>query len=200
MLSDSDFDLALHAAGLDVGARPDQPQVTVLWSTSTPAQPVALLLESPEPLWRSRLEPQPTYDEDSTHILRWTLEAAPWLVVDELVKAGATTVAKGGAFVRRATGAAGITSPTLRALRDRAIAGTFSAAASVPVPRGALVERFVRDESGTRTLVLLVANARGAIVSLGLARNLHPLIDADVEDTPTVLLEIDLLAPPWEAP
>jgi hypothetical protein len=70
----------------------------------------------------------------------------------------------------------------------------------LPVPPASLVSGIVHDASGTRTLVLLEPGARGKVVSLGLARTLHPLLDADTSDTPVVLCEVDLAPPPWEEP
>jgi hypothetical protein len=197
-LSDEAFDRALHEANLEVTARPDEPRVTVLWSSDPVAQPVAVLLEAPEPLWRSRLEPQPEYDESGEYIQRWVLSRVRWLVVDELVRAGPVLVKNGGDFVRRSTRTKTVSSPTIRELRSRYLGPRLSPPPPVSPPSTALVSRLVRDESGTRTLVLLKPGVRGAVLSLGLARNLHPLLDADSTDTPVVLLEIELGTPPWE--
>jgi hypothetical protein len=61
-----------------------------------------------------------------------------------------------------------------------------------------VVSKIVHDTSGTRTLVLLNAGAKGRVLTLGLARTLHPLFDADASDTPIAMCEIDLGPPPWE--
>ncbi|WP_394847004.1 hypothetical protein LZC95_05995 [Pendulispora brunnea] len=197
-LGDEAFDRALHEAGLEVTSRPDDARVTVLWSQDAVAQPVAVLIETPEPLWRTRTEPKPEYDDAGVYIQRWTMAAAQWLSVDELVRAGPILVKDGGDFVRRATGTRTVTAPTIPELRKRYIGPRPLDPPPIVTPPASLVARLVRDASGTRTLAVLKPGARGAVVSLGLARNLHPLLDADATDTPTVLLEISLGRPPWE--
>jgi large repetitive protein len=198
-VGDAELDLALDAAGLEVTGRPASPRVTVLWREAPGADPVGLLIETPEPLWRSRLEPQPEYDASGTYIERWLLAPAPWLLVDELVRPGTELVIDGGPFVRRGIGTASVTAPTIRELRTHFLGPHIPPPPPPPAPMGSLVQRFVRDESGSRTLVLLRRGSRGTVLSLGLARNLHPLLDADSTDTPVTLLEIELSAPPWEA-
>ncbi|MDO8056353.1 MAG: hypothetical protein Q6361_05780, partial [Candidatus Hermodarchaeota archaeon] len=85
-VTDEVFDLALLDAGFDASPRPNYPQVWVLWSAPPSAQPFAILIETPEPLWRSRREPAAEYDETDQYILRWTLADHLWLSVDELVR------------------------------------------------------------------------------------------------------------------
>ena len=89
--------------------------------------------------------------------------------------------------------------PTIELLRDRYL--TMPAPppwSPPPPPTGSLVERLVRDASGSRALVLLKPNARGRTVSLGLFRNLHPLIDPDAIDDPLPLLDVHLERASWE--
>jgi hypothetical protein len=78
-------DLELERALRDVGwgdlGRLTEPRVTVIWqggAGETP-QPVAVLLETPEPLWRQREVPNEVVDEDGTR--RFQMVAEPWLGV-----------------------------------------------------------------------------------------------------------------------
>ena len=197
VVSDDEFDLALMAAGLEVTPRPSTPRVTKLWTTAEPAEPVALLIETPEPLWRSRQEPEPDYAPDGIHIERWRLVNRTWLSVDELVISTALPVSEGGPFVQSSIGAMFSVAPSAAELRDRYLHVIPPPLPPAPPP-AALVTRFVRDESGARTLVLLTSSAVGRTVTLGLARTLHPLLDLDTTDTAVVLCEVDLTPPPWE--
>jgi hypothetical protein len=64
--------------------RPDQPRVTLIWQDGVggiPPQPVALLLETTEPLWRWRQVPEEVTDQAGTR--RWKLQPKPWLDVIE---------------------------------------------------------------------------------------------------------------------
>jgi hypothetical protein len=78
-------DLELERALRDVGwgdlARPAEPRVTVTWrggAGETP-QPVAVLIETPEPLWRQREVPKEVVDGTGTR--RFQMVAEPWLDV-----------------------------------------------------------------------------------------------------------------------
>jgi large repetitive protein len=51
------LDAALHAAGLGVPEVPRYPRVQVLWDGGDVPAPVAVVVESNEPLWRSRPVP-----------------------------------------------------------------------------------------------------------------------------------------------
>jgi hypothetical protein len=200
-VTDEVFDLALLDAGFTVTGRPDAPAVSVLWTAETPAQPFAVFLETPEPVWRTRREPKARYDETGEYILEWTLTEQVWLFVDELVRENPIVlVTAGGEFIRRATGTKTTSALTLPEFRRRFTGPKPAPPPPVPAPPAALVSRFVRDASGTRTLAVLSPGARGKTLSLGLARNLHPLLDADATDTPVVLCEVELLAAPWEEP
>jgi hypothetical protein len=68
----------------------------------------------------------------------------------------------------------------------------------LPPPPASFVSKIVHDASGTRTLAVLKPGSRGKVVSLALVRTLHPLLDAAGADTPELLCEVDLGAPPWE--
>jgi hypothetical protein len=198
-VTDDLFDRALLDARVEAASRPVSPRVWALWDTSPLAHPVAILIETPEPLWRVRREPTAEYDGTNQHILRWTLADHLWLSVDELVREDENVlVSDGGGFIRRATGTKTVAGLTLREYRTKHIGPKPLPPPPLPPPPASLVERFVRDTSGTRTLVILKTGARGKTVSLGLARNLHPLLDTDASDTPLVLCEIDFDTPPWE--
>jgi hypothetical protein len=182
-----------------VRQRPDTPRVSVLWTTDAVAQPFAVLIETPEPAWRSRLEPEPKYDaETGIYIERWLLQRRTWLLVDELVRTTPDLVNHGGDFVRRGTGTKTMATRTLVELRDLYLGPKPTAPPPLPPPPASLVSKIVHDASGTRTLVVLAPGARDKIVSLALARNLHPLLDADTTDTPVLFCEVDLAPPPWE--
>lgn len=80
--SGPEIDNALQATGLDPEPLPARPRTRVLWSTDAVPQPVAIVVESPEPLWRSR--PVPTWVEapaDSVDPLHgyWADRPADWL-------------------------------------------------------------------------------------------------------------------------
>ena len=197
IVTDETLDIALLDSGLNLRPRPTAPELRMLWRPDEPATPLAFLIETPEPLWRSRLEPAPTYDSDG-HILRWTLERAEWLGVDELVPTTPTPVTRGGAFVQRATGLMTAVAPRVHDLRYRLL---HPGMAPLPPPLPpSVIARFVHDESGCRTLVFLFPAARGRSVTLGLRRRLHPLLDEDTTDIPVVLCESPVETPPWEEP
>jgi hypothetical protein len=84
------FDDAVRAAGLDVRPTPAFPGVTILWDQAAgqAPQPVAVLLDGTEPLWRSRPTPTKVPDLDAqgqpdpNGIIRWQLVDKPWLRVE----------------------------------------------------------------------------------------------------------------------
>ena len=81
------FDDALRAAGLQPQPVPTSPGLTVLWDKPSGAapQPVALLVDGTEPLWRSRAVPVKVIDLGpdglpTPHNLgRWEMQDRPWL-------------------------------------------------------------------------------------------------------------------------
>lgn len=197
--TDDAFDAALAEAGLEVRQRPEHPRVAILWTTDAIAQPFAILIETPEPAWRTRLEPEPEYDaEAGLYIQRWRLERRTWLKVDELVRTTPDLVIHGGDFVQRATGVKLTTGPSLIELRDRYLGPKPLPRPPIPPPPASHVAKIVHDASGTRTLAVLTPGARGEVVSLALVRTLHPLLDATATDTPELFCEVDLGPPPWE--
>ena len=197
VVSDEEMDTALRDAGLEVGVTPDEPIIAKLWTPGSPAVLLAVLIHSPEPLWRTRSEPTPEYDEGGEHILRWRLQPAQWLGVDELVPDGATPVSDGGTFVQATRGVMITLAPTLPQARRTALRRPPPLPLPPP-PVAALVTRLTHDASGTRTLAFLAADAVGKTLTLGLQRTLNPLLDTDASDTPLVLAEIPLAPPPWE--
>jgi hypothetical protein len=83
-LSDHVFEDALRAARWGDLVRPTAPRVTVIWGDPTPvssAQPAAILIETPEPLWRERMVPGLVGDAQGTQ--RYQLVPAPWIGVTE---------------------------------------------------------------------------------------------------------------------
>ncbi len=97
----SELDDQLRLAGLEATVGLPGARILVLWEQSggTPPQPVGVLLEAPEPLWRSR--PHPEKQTDSTgpsDAERWVLGTREWLQP----QTGATTNAPlaAGGFIR----------------------------------------------------------------------------------------------------
>jgi hypothetical protein len=88
---DAAFEQALRAGRWGKLTRPPGPRVTVIWRDPlSPTQhsiPVAVLLESPEPLWRERDMPQEVSDAHGTR--RFELRSQRWLEVTETPSAAA---------------------------------------------------------------------------------------------------------------
>ncbi len=199
MVSDEALDVATMAAEIPLNERPESPTITVLWSTDSTPQPLAIVIETPEPLWRMRDEPEPEYDDTGEYILRWRLNKRQWLEVDELVRSDpGILVHDGGDFLRRTTALKQHSNRTIAEFRNDFIGPRKAPSAPIPLLPLALVDKFVRDESGTRTLAILKPGARGNTLTLGLSRVLHPLLDIDTSDTPVVLCEVDVSFAPWE--
>jgi len=80
--SGDQLDSAFQAAGLAAPQTPDFPAVYVLWSSEATPQPVAVVIECSEPMWRSRLVPTvvhaPADSPDPTHTW-WAPRPADWL-------------------------------------------------------------------------------------------------------------------------
>jgi len=82
--SGPDLDAAFMAAGLDVLDVPRHPSYSVLWSTAVPPQPVAVVIDANEPLWRSRLAPMRLPDGSNPNdpkAAAWQLAPFEWLKV-----------------------------------------------------------------------------------------------------------------------
>jgi hypothetical protein len=90
--SGDQLDAAFQAAGLPAPQTPDFPEVVVLWSADAVPQPVAVMLDCSEPLWRSRLVPTvvaaPPDAPDPTHTY-WAARPADWLSVADSTAAAA---------------------------------------------------------------------------------------------------------------
>lgn len=82
------LDAAFSAAGFGVPSVPRYPRVVVLWDAGAPAQPVAVVVESSEELWRSRPMPvevtAPPDADDPTHKW-WAARKLPWLLPEPSV-------------------------------------------------------------------------------------------------------------------
>ena len=93
----SEFDDALSGAGLDALPAPKLPGMTIFWDPTTPPQPAAILVDSSEPMWRSRPLPTLVTDPPPAVAQRYQMLAQPWLtlvqqtggdnVVDQIVAA-----------------------------------------------------------------------------------------------------------------
>lgn len=79
------FDEALAAAGLGAVMRPPSAQASVFWSTPAdgPPQPVAVLVDAPEALWRTRPIPR-TMDDPDSQTSRVVMTPVAWLHPVEL--------------------------------------------------------------------------------------------------------------------
>jgi len=118
VVRDLDIEAALRAVRWGDLARPTAPQVTLIWQdglAGDPPQPMAVLLEAPEALWRWRDVPVSTTDAYGRR--RYTLQPAPWLEVAEAP--AAVPVSEG--FVSSAGGGR-----TLVLLRPNARGATLS--------------------------------------------------------------------------
>jgi hypothetical protein len=95
--TDAEIESTLLTAGLETLAPSAQPRFTILWQPiGADFKPVALLIDAPEPLWRTRLEPQKVTvtSTDGSSMEHWV--AAPRLYV-ELAENGTSAVQR---FVR----------------------------------------------------------------------------------------------------
>ena len=84
-VADVSFEQALQAVGWGEFERPTEPRVALIWrDPPSPGQhytPVAVLIETPEPLWRARDVPDEVTDSAGTR--RFALQSRPWLSVLE---------------------------------------------------------------------------------------------------------------------
>jgi hypothetical protein len=77
----AELDTALTGAGLDALPVPKVPAFTVFWEPSSPPQPVAILVDSSEPMWRDRPIPTLISDPGPTAAQWYELVAQPWLTL-----------------------------------------------------------------------------------------------------------------------
>jgi hypothetical protein len=99
--TDKQLEDALAAAGLDALPPAGQPGFAYLWKASGPSFTLAaILIDSPEPLWRYRPEPTLlTEASDTGDIQHWALAPTAWL---EVAETGTTAAAR---FIRAPGGA-----------------------------------------------------------------------------------------------
>jgi hypothetical protein len=100
----AEMDEALRTIGLEALPAPAAPAITVLWEqvgAGTP-QPVAVLVDADEPLWRSRRHPEEVADPDGLPgTKRWRLTDTEWL---RLEQGAGGDVTLGAAGILRAPG------------------------------------------------------------------------------------------------
>lgn len=100
---DLEFELLLRAMRWGELRRPTAPRVTVIRvdgsASGSPSGPVAVMIETTEPLWRDRGVPQELPDAHGT--CRYQLQSQPWLEVTENESAAGRLVSR---FVRATSG------------------------------------------------------------------------------------------------
>ncbi len=82
----ADFDDAMVDAGLEPLERPDAPRFVVYWEQANPAatpQPVAVMIDSSEPMRRFRPMPEEVTSDDSVPVQRYQMIDREWLALDE---------------------------------------------------------------------------------------------------------------------
>ena len=95
--TDVQLEQALRDAGLGALKAAIVPRVFVIWQDDSPhSQPVAVLIDTPEPLWRQRLTPT-KMPNDSDPEFYWDLQLQTWLQPVEVPDAGGPIVNR---FVR----------------------------------------------------------------------------------------------------
>ncbi|MDO9712259.1 hypothetical protein [Paracraurococcus lichenis] len=77
------FDEELLKAGLDALPVPTQGGFTVFWDPGTPPQPAAILVDAPEPMWRTRKLPTEVIDPKDPVAKHWELLPQPWLGLED---------------------------------------------------------------------------------------------------------------------
>jgi hypothetical protein len=93
-----ELDTALTQAGLDPQPVASFPRTIIFWEPTTPnPQPVAVMLDSSEPMWRDRPIPSEVNDPEPAGAKHYEMVATPWLdlvqqsggddVVDHIVRA-----------------------------------------------------------------------------------------------------------------
>ena len=93
----SELDDQLRLAGFEAPDRPLAPRIAVLWEQSGPTpQPVGVLVDALEPLWRTRPHPEQVTDASGPSTAqRWVMGTRTWLDV-ELGATSAAAIAAGG--------------------------------------------------------------------------------------------------------
>jgi hypothetical protein len=75
----AEFDSALTRAGLDSLPVPKVPGFTVFWEPASPPQPVAILVDASEPMWRNRPIPTEITAPGPAAAQWYNLSPQPWL-------------------------------------------------------------------------------------------------------------------------
>lgn len=92
-LADQEIEQTLLHSGWGGIAVPQEPSIVVIWQdggAAQPPQPVALLIDSPEPLWRWRQVPHEIMDaERPDRVKWWRLQDTLWLELIEAPTEGA---------------------------------------------------------------------------------------------------------------
>lgn len=80
----ADFDNALQACGIEPSLPPTQPRVVALWEQAGNdlPLPLAVLVDAPEPLYRTRMLPTRKQEQTPDRPSRWELESQVWLALD----------------------------------------------------------------------------------------------------------------------
>jgi len=74
------LDDAMIGAGLEPMAVPQAPRIVVFWETAVPKpQPSAVLVDSSEPMWRSRKIPKETVEPNPPNMKHYEMTPTEWL-------------------------------------------------------------------------------------------------------------------------
>ena len=93
----SEFDDALINAGLDALPSPKIPALTIFWDPGTPPQPAAILVDSSEPMWRSRPLPTLITDPPPGAAQRYQMTSQLWM--DLVQQVGGDNIAHSEAYL-----------------------------------------------------------------------------------------------------
>jgi hypothetical protein len=86
------LDAAMIAAGLEPMGVPAAPRVVVFWEAASPnPQPAAVMVDSSEPMWRSRKIPKQSVDPNPPNLQRYEMTSTEWLQLVE--EAGGDAIA-----------------------------------------------------------------------------------------------------------
>lgn len=78
------LDEAMIAAGLEPMNVPQAPRIVVFWEAAAPhPQPAAVLVDSSEPMWRSRRIPKEVTDPNPPHMKQHEMTATEWLRLEQ---------------------------------------------------------------------------------------------------------------------
>jgi hypothetical protein len=97
----AEFDEQLRLAGMEAPDKAPGARILVIWEQTDPGtpQPVAVLLDAPEPMWRARPHPEKITDTSGlSNAQRWVLGSRDWMVLQQGATTDAPLAASG--FVR----------------------------------------------------------------------------------------------------